>query len=474
MIRRPRRTSQSLLRVAWRLLFVSFLLVPSEPAGAYGILTHQQLIDQSWQSTIVPILLSRFPSLTPAQLREAHGYAYGGSAIQDLGYYPFANAAFSDLTHYVRSGDFVRSLFRHAHTANELAFAIGALSHYVGDSIGHSQATNPAVGIAFPKLSKKYGPSVNYAQGKTAHSQVEWAFDINQAAKRRLAPYDYVGYVGLNVPRDQLLEAFSETYGFPVRALIKQYGNALRAYRFGARRFLPGFTYAEALIHHRHFLNDSPGPEFDAYALRTAQLAREANWDAYRKKPGVGTHLLAGLIVILPKIGAIKMLAIKHPTVTTEDLYIRSVNLSTAALALQLKQLGVPDPAGLTITNSTMAQAIRRENAEVTAGRVRVIVPAVASGVTMPAVLLPNLDLDTGQRVVPGGYPLTDKTYAKLLAKVTQDPAQPLPEGLKQDILNYYADPDAPISTKRDKKKWALVQKQLQVLTGMPTKPDRD
>jgi hypothetical protein len=456
------------------LLLFSFLLAPSEPAGAYGILTHQQLIDQSWESTIVPILLSRFPSLTPAQLREAHGYAYGGSTIQDLGYYPFATAAFSDLTHYVRSGDFVRSLFRHAHTADELAFAIGALSHYVGDSIGHSQATNPAVGIAFPKLSKKYGPSVNYAQGKSAHSQVEWAFDINQAAKRRVAPYDYVGYVGLNVPRDQLLEAFSETYGLPVHALIKQYGNALRAYRFGARRFLPGFTYAQALIHHRHFLNDSPGPEFDAYVLRTAQLAREANWDGYRKKPGVGTHLLAGLIVILPKIGAIKMLAIKHPTVYTEDLYIKSVNLSAAALALQLEQLGVPDPAGLTITNSTMAQAIRRENAEGIAGRVRTIVPAVASGVTMPAVLLPNLDLDTGERVVPGGYPLTDKTYAKLLAKVTQDPAQPLPEALKQDILNYYADPDAPISTRQDKKKWARVQKQLQVLTGMPTEPDRE
>src|SRR5690242_1203618 len=86
----------------------------------------------------------------------------------------------------------------------------------------------------------------------------------------------------------------------PVRALIKGYGNALRAYRLGARRFLPGFTYAEALIHHRHFLDDSPGPEFDAYALRTAQLAREANWDSYRRRPGVGTHLLAGLIVILP------------------------------------------------------------------------------------------------------------------------------------------------------------------------------
>ena len=439
-------------------------------------MTHQQLIDQSWESTIVPILISRFPSLTPAQLREAHGYAYGGSVIQDLGYYPFAKSALSDLMHYVRSGDFVQSLFRHAHTANELAFAIGALTHYVGDSIGHSQATNPSVGIAFPKLSKKYGPSVNYGQGKSAHSQVEFAFDINQASKQRMAPYDYVGHVGFSVPRDQLLEAFSETYGFPIRDLVEQYGNAMRAYRCGARRFLPGFTYAEALIHRNHFLDDSPGPDFDAYALRTAQLSREADWDRYRKKPGAGIHLLAGLIVILPKIGPIRMLAIKHPTPQTEDLYIRSVNLSTAALAVELKRLGVPNPAGISVTDSTMADAIRRENAAVVAeaasGSVRTIVPAGASAVTMPAVLLPNRDLDTGQRVVPGGYALTDKTYARLLIKVTQDPAQAIPEELKQDILSYYADPDAPISTKRHKKEWAQVQRQLQVLAAMPTKPD--
>src|SRR5262249_58345998 len=117
----------------------------------------------------------------------------------------------------------------------------------------------------FPKLGAKYGHSVNYAQGKSAHSQVEWAFDINQGAKRRVAPYDYVGYVGLNVPRDQLVEAFSETYGFPVSALISQYGNALRAYRFGARRVFPGFTYPQTLLHHRHFLTDSPGPELHAF-----------------------------------------------------------------------------------------------------------------------------------------------------------------------------------------------------------------
>jgi hypothetical protein len=460
------------------LLSLWLLLTLTQSANGYGILTHQQIIDHSWESTIVPILLSRFPSLSPEQLRRAHAYAYGGSVIQDLGYYPFSNAYFSDLTHYVRSGDFVQSLFRNAHTADEIAFAIGALAHYLGDSIGHSQATNPSVAISFPKLSRKFGPSVNYAQSKNSHGRVEFAFDVNQAAKRHLAPYDYVGYIGFEVPWDQLAAAFFETYGFPSHDVLGHPNNALRFYRFGARRFLPEFTYAEALIHRHRFPADTCGPEFDLYEQRTAQLAQKADWDRYRKNPGIGTDLLAVLIVILPKIGPLKMLAIKGPTATTESLYIESVNLSTTALALALNQLGAPElPAG-GVTDRAMAEVIRRENAELSAAAaiasspVGVVVPPAGSTVTLPASLLPNRDLDTGKRVVPGGYPLTDQTYVKLLASVTKDPTRPVPEGLKRDILDYYANADAPISTKRNHKKWAEAQKQVQVLTSMPTKTD--
>jgi len=274
-------------------------------------MTHQQIIDACWQSTIVPLLQTRYPSLSPQQLMRAHAYAYGGSVIQDLGYYPLSNGLFSDLAHYVRSGDFVRSLFLHAHSADELAFAIGALSHYLGDSIGHSQATNPSVALEFPKLGRKFGPSVNYAQDKTAHSRVEWAFDVGQAVRRRVAPYDYVGYVGFQVPWDQLAAAFSETYGFPLQDILGRSSNALHSYRFGARRFIPGFTYAQTLVHSHGIPDDLHSPQFDLYERRIAQLAQEADWNHYRKKPGIGTHMLAGLIVILPKIGPIKMLAIK-------------------------------------------------------------------------------------------------------------------------------------------------------------------
>ena len=460
------------------LLCLWLLVTLTQSANAYGILTHQQMIDQSWESSIVPILLSRFPSLTPEQLRKAHACAYGGSVIQDLGYYPFSNAYFSELTHYVRSGDFVQSLFRNAHTADEIAFAIGALAHYLGDSIGHSQATNPSVAITFPKLSRKFGPSVNYAQSKNSHGQVELAFDVNQAAKRRLAPYDYVGYIGFEVPWDQLAAAFFETYGFSIHDVLGHPGNALHVYRLGARRFLPAFTYAEALLHQHGFPADAPGPEFDLYQQRTAQLAREAGWDRYRKNPGIGTHLLAVLIVILPKIGPIKMLAIKGPAVNTESLYIESVNLSTTALALALNRLGGPQLPAAAFTDRAITEVIRRENAALSAAAasasspVGVVVPPAGSTLMLPASLVPNRDLDTGKRVVPGGYPLTDQTYVKLLAGVTKDPTRPVPEGLKRDILDYYADADAPISTKRDHKKWAQAQKQIQVLTSMPTKTD--
>jgi hypothetical protein len=235
-------------------------------------------------------------------------------------------------------------------------------------------------------------------------------------------------------------------------------------------------AYAEALLHQGSFPSNARSPEFDSYEQRTAQLAQEADWESYRKNPGAGTHLLAGLIVILPKIGPIKMLAIKGPTVDTESRYIESVNLSTAALALALKQLGAPEPAAGAVTDPMITEAVRRENAEITAAttsdRTPVILPPARSTVNLPASLVPNRDLDTGKRVAAGGYVLTDQTYVKLLFRITKDPTRPVPAGLKQDIFDYYADPDAPISTKRDRKEWARVQKQLQVLTSMPTTPD--
>ena len=227
---------------------------------------------------------------------------------------------------------FVQKLFQHAHTANEFAFAIGALSHYVGDSIGHSQATNPSVASTFPKLSAKYGTSVNYAQGKHQHAEVEWAFDANQAAKLRLAPEAYVQNIGLLVPRDQLAAAFYETYGIPlreaiVRGLLPSHDNVFVSVR--------GALYPVSPMPKRcgtkgQFPPDDIllGPEIEQYERQIGQLPIEEGWDQYRRKPGFRIHLLSGLILIVPKIGPLQMLAIKGPTEETQRAYIASVNLS--------------------------------------------------------------------------------------------------------------------------------------------------
>jgi Zinc dependent phospholipase C len=403
------------------------LLFAATPAVPYSVQSHQELIDLAWKQSIRPLLLKQYPTLTEAQLQEAHAYAYGGCAIQDFGYYPFGNAFFSDLTHYVRSGDFVLSLLHNAHTPDELAFAVGSLSHYIGDSIGHGYAINHAVPIEFPALQKRYGATVNYAQDSKAHIRTEFAFDVNQLSKRRFAPSAYTKFVGLEVPMPLLRTAFFETYGLKLPDIIGSKQTSIRVYRYAVRRFLPNIARAETLLHKKNFPPDTPSPDLDALTKDLAQASADNNWEAFRKTPGFRSHLYAGFIFILPKVGTLKLLAIKGPTQQTEDLYVKSVNRSIKRLRLILTNFDDIDR------------------------------------------YVSNRDLDTGQIVRPGGYPLTDRTYAELLAKVTDNPENVVPTQLKHDLIAYYADPQAPIMTKNDAAKWAQVQANLKTLATMKT-----
>jgi Zinc dependent phospholipase C len=408
------------------------LLLAPLPAVPYSIQTHEELIDLAWKQSIRPILLKQYPTLTDAQIQEAHGFAYGGCAIQDFGYYPFGNRFFSDLTHYVRSGDFVLSLLRNATTPDELAFAIGSLSHYLGDTIGHSAAVNLSVPIEFPKLERRYGPSVNYAEDPHAHVQTEFAFDINQLSKRRFAPSAYLRYVGLQVPSPLLHKAFFETYGLNLPDIIGTHQTSMRIYRFAARRFLPDIARAETILHKKNFPADIPSPDLDILAKDLAQASAENNWEKFRRPPGIRSHLFAGFIFILPKVGTLKLLAIRGPNEHTEDLYIKSVNRSIQSLRLVLNHFD-------TIQD-----------------------------------YLPNRDLDTGLQVKPGGYSLTDETYARLLAMLTSHPDRAIPAQLKHDLIDYYADPLAPITTKKHPAEWAEVQANLKTLQTMKTVGDLD
>ena len=454
----------------WVLLMFAGLFALGRPAAAYTLLTHEQLIDLTWKNSIVPLLLSRYPTLTAEQLEHARAYAYGGCVIQDIGYYPFGDAAFSNLTHYVRSGDFVVNLFRNAGNADELAFAVGALSHYIGDSAGHSLATNLAVPLEFPKLRAQYGPVVNYAEGKYPHIQTEFAFDIDGIAHHRFAPVRYLRHVGLEVPVKQLALAFYQTYG-----LAEDFSGArgrrfnVRGYRFAVHAFIPRIAYAVTILHRRHEPADPNTPEVLEIEKEVANLSAEDHWDLYRRKAGIGTYALAGLLFVLPKIGPLKMVAVKGPRVETEAEYLHSVSVSTLSLRRTLARF-TPHVT----TRPTAADAAAADiRSEPPPGQPLNANPAGNQDVPRqsgdPRHPLPNRDLDTGRVVEPGGYSLTDSTYADLLHRLTRQPGQPIPPGIKADIETYYSNPDSPITTKKQPELWAQVQADLATLRGMPT-----
>ena len=151
----PAQSRSTLLSLSGPLILGILVGMLGADCAAYSVLTHEAIIDAAWKDSIEPLLLSRFPNATPEELLQAHAYVYGGAIIQDLGYYPFGNRFFSDLTHYVRSGDFVLALIEESRDLNEYAFALGALSHYAADTSGHALATNRAVAIMYPGLAKK-------------------------------------------------------------------------------------------------------------------------------------------------------------------------------------------------------------------------------------------------------------------------------------------------------------------------------
>jgi Zinc dependent phospholipase C len=410
-------------------LTILFLIASGYPpnGAAYSVLTHEEIIDLAWNDSIRPFLLSRFPGATEAQLLEAHAYAYGGSAIQDMGYYPFGEQFFSDLTHYARTGDFITCMFRNAQTIDEYAFAIGALSHYLGDSIGHSEAINPATAVEFPKLRRKFGPSVTYDQSPHGHIRTEFAFDVEELSAEAFAPPAYLRFIGLEVPRKFLERAFLDTYGFDIHEILGKARPALRSYRTSVRSFIPAFANAEVVLHKHQFL---PHPDDEAYRIFAERVARtnyERRWKHTYKGPGFGAHLLAILVFVVPKIGAASDLAIKIPTHDTQERYLESVNQTVDTFRAMLHQ-------AMTYSGASLALA--------------------------------NVDLDTGDRVKRGSYPLTDKTYAHLLARLISKRDRILPRDLRENILEYYSDPPR-VGDKMDQATWRKLAQRLDVLKHM-------
>src|SRR5579862_9460782 len=356
------------------LLLVALLCTGS--SSAYSVLTHEEIVDLVWTDAIRPLLVKRYPGLTEEQITEAHAYAYGGAVIQDLGYYPFGSKDFSDLVHYVRSGDFVRELLLESQDVNEYAFALGALSHYTSDIAGHP-AVNLAVAIEFPKLRAKYGKSVRYAQDKTAHLKTEFGFDTVQVAKNRYASQQYHDFIGFQVSKPLLERAFPVVYGMQLKDVLTHEDLAVGSYRFSVGRLIPQMTQVALQTHRKDLMHETPNFAKRKFLYRLSRSEYEKEWGKDYVKPGIGTRIMSTLLRYMPRIGPFKGLGFKNPTPQTEDLYIKSINATVDQYRAFLAE------------------------------------------VRMNSLTLANCDFDTGELTKAAEYSLTDETYAKLLAQLS-------------------------------------------------------
>jgi len=388
-------------------------------AQAYSVLTHEQVVDLAWEDRIQPMLREKFPQATADDLRSAHAFAYGGSLVQDMGYYPFGKKYFSDLLHYVRTGDFVEVLFEEAHDINEYAFALGALAHYSSDNIGHP-VVNKVVPLEFPKLRAKHGDEVTYADDPKAHIRTEFGFDMVQVAKNRYTSDRYHDLIGFEVATPLLERAFQKTYGLSLdEALGGDEELAINSFRRAVSKFVPEMTRVALLDRKQQLVKESPNFDKRKFLYRLSRSNFEKEWGKGYRRPGFRERLLAFLLRAIPKVGPFSALSFKVPSTQAEDMYIKSVNQ--------------------TLDNyHELLGEVRRGNFD-----------------------LDDTDCDTGRSTKPGEYSLADKTYAHLLKDLaTKSYLQPSPE-LRANVLAFYSDMNAPFYTKKNPKDWHTTELDL-------------
>ena len=374
------------------------------------MLTHEALIDRCWDLDIKPLLLARFPASTPDQLREAHGYAYGGAIIQDMGYYPFGSKLFSNLAHYTRSGDFVAALLRESQDLDEYAFALGTRARYAADTQGHPVAVNRAVAIEYPKLAQKFGAIVTYEDDPVAHLKTEFSFDVIEIARGRYASEGYHDFIGFKVSKPLLERAFADTYSLEMKDLFHDPDLALGTYRFTVSRIIPELTQTAWSSRKAQIQSLDAGMTHRKFVYQLKRTSYHKEWGATYHKPGVGARFLAFIFRVIPKVGPFKALGFKIPTPETEKLFVTSFND--------------------------------------TIDRYR----ALLAEVKQKRLVLANDNFDTGKPTKLGDYRMADETYTELLARLAKS-KNVVPQDLRLNILAFYGKAEAPEKVREELQK---------------------
>ena len=366
------------IRVAARGIVILCMFCVPRVTSAYGVLSHEAIIDTAWDSSIAPLLRAKFHA-SDAALTEARAFAYGGCLIQDLGYYPFSSRTFGNLTHYVRSGDFITSMLTEASDVNEYAFALGALAHYAADNTGHPIGVNRAVPLIYPKLSKKYGSVVTYADDRAAHLKTEFGLDVVQIARGAYLPTSYHSFIGFQIAKDVLERAFLATYGLQLKDVFANFDMSIGTFRYAVSTMIPQMTKVAWQTREKDIRQQMPTVSREQFLFAVPRAKFEQEWGTTYERPGIRSKILAVVLRVIPKVGPFSSLAFKLPTREAERVFLESFDK--------------------------------------TAARYRGYLGALSKSGSLS---LPNLNFDTGEAVRPGEYRLADEAQKRLMERVRQ------------------------------------------------------
>jgi hypothetical protein len=383
---------------------IALLLLSTSVFYGYSVLTHEAIVDSVWDASIQKLLLKRFPMATPEELEQAHAYAYGGCIIQDMGYYPFSSRLFSDLTHYVRSGDFIIALIRESQDLNEYAFALGALSHYAADNSGHRMAVNLAVPILYPQLRRKFGKTVTYWDSPLSHIRTEFGFDVLQVAQGRYAPDRYRAFIGFQVAKPLLGRAFQDTYGLEMKDVFGSEGLAFESFRYSVSTIIPGMTRVAWQLKKDTLVKEIPGVTKKKFLFNLSRSSYEKEWGTEYHRPGIRTRFVTWVAGFITKFGLFKSLAFRAPTPEVEKMFMASFNATVDSYRALLANVDAGD------------------------------------------LELPNENIDLGTPTVASQYLGAALAYDKLLGKFADHKFTGISADLRTNILNYYKDRKPPVS----------------------------
>jgi zinc dependent phospholipase C len=414
-----------------RAIFSLLITLCARTSYAYSILAHEALIDSCWASSIEPLLLSKYPGATKEQLKKAHAYAYGGAIAPDIGYFPFGNPFFTNLVHYVRSGDFVNALLDDARDIYEYAFALGFLSHYMADKYGHSLATNKSVPMLYAKEREKFGNTVTYEEDHLSHKRVEFGFDALQTVEGDYKAIAYHDFIGFRIAGSVLARAFTEVYGLDIHKVFFNFWLSIEMLRLSFKRLFPALTGAAWVLKRKQLKKAGSAGRSDNNSMKNAdykepEIEKQTSGVFYGFFARAFSGAFALVIEFVPKIGPLAPMKFKAPGPAVAKLYYSSFDT--------------------TIRNYAAAMHDCRTRTS----------------------RLPNIDFDTGNPTTPGEYGLADKNYDLLVAHLGKNKFKLMNSELRKNIVDYYSHRVAPTGSHKTEHAWTKTKTALHQLRETP------